>query len=73
MDKFLLGGRTRHQLLRLNRRMLAILSAVDPLDDYCDGLAFRTFRSMAEVKRARAKCDDAHGVAPLSPPAEDDE
>ena len=45
--------------------------AVDPLDDYCDGLAWRTFRSMAEVKRAHAKCDHAHGVAPLSPPAED--
>jgi hypothetical protein len=28
--------------------------------------ASRTFRSLAE-----AKCDHAHGVAPLSPPAED--
>jgi hypothetical protein len=45
--------------------------AVDPLDDYCDGLASRTFRSLAEVKRAHAKCDHAHGVAPLWPPAED--
>jgi hypothetical protein len=45
--------------------------AVDPLDDYCDGLASRTFRSMAKVKRAHAKCDHAHSVAPLSPPAED--
>jgi hypothetical protein len=45
--------------------------AVDPLDDYCDGLAFRTFRSLAEVKRAHAKCDHAPGVAPLWPPAED--
>jgi hypothetical protein len=45
--------------------------AVDPLDDYCDGLASRTFRSLAEVKRAHAKCDHAHGVEPLWPPAED--
>jgi len=45
--------------------------AVDPLDDYCDGLASRTFRSMAEVKRAHARCDHAHDVAPLWPPAED--
>jgi hypothetical protein len=44
--------------------------AVDPLDDYCAGLPFRTFRSLAEVRRAHAKCDHAHGVAPLSPPAE---
>jgi hypothetical protein len=41
------------------------------LDDYCDGLASRTFRSLAEVRRAHAKCDHTHGVAPLSPPAED--
>ena len=45
--------------------------AVDPLDDYCDGLAWRTFRSMAEVKRAHAKCDHARDVAPLWPPAQD--
>ena len=45
--------------------------AADPLDDYCDGLAFRTFRSLAEVKRAHAKCDHANGLAPLWPPAED--
>jgi len=45
--------------------------AVDPLDDYCDGLASRTFRSLAEVKRAHARCDHLHRAAPLSPPAED--
>jgi hypothetical protein len=45
--------------------------ADDPLDDHCDGLAHRTFRSLAEVKRAHAKCDHAHSVAPLWPPAED--
>ena len=45
--------------------------AVDPLDDYCDGLASRTFRSLAEVKRAHARCDHLHSAAPLSPPAED--
>jgi hypothetical protein len=45
--------------------------AADPPDDYCDGLASRTFRNLAEVKRAHAKCDHAHGVAPLWPPVED--
>ena len=45
--------------------------AVDPLDDYCDALAFRTFRSLAEVKRAHARCDPVDSAAPLSPPAED--
>ena len=45
--------------------------AVDPLDDYCEGLALRTFRSMAEVKQAHAKCDRARDVGPLLPPAED--
>ena len=45
--------------------------AVDPLDDYCDGLASRTFRSLAEVKRAHARCDHLHHAAPLSPRAED--
>jgi hypothetical protein len=44
---------------------------VDPLADYCDGLAYRTFRSMAEVRRAHARCDHADSVEPLSPPAED--
>ena len=27
------------------------------LDDYCASIAGRTFRSLAEVKRAHAKCD----------------
>jgi hypothetical protein len=44
--------------------------AVDPLDDYCDGLAFRIFRGLAEVRRAHAQCDHAHSVAPLWPPDE---
>jgi hypothetical protein len=26
-------------------------------DDYCAGVAFRTFRSLAEVRRAHAQCD----------------
>ncbi len=43
--------------------------AVDPLDEYCDGLASRTFGSLAEVKRAHARCD--HRAAPQFPPAED--
>src|SRR5271166_2186692 len=29
---------------------------VDPLDDYCAGVPFRTFRSLAEVRRAHAQC-----------------
>ena len=41
------------------------------LDDYCAGVPFRTFRSLAEVRRAHAQCDHAHSVAPLSPPGED--
>jgi hypothetical protein len=45
--------------------------AVDPLDDYCDALAARIFRSLAEVRRAHVQCDHAHSVAPLSPPAEE--
>ena len=45
--------------------------AIDPMDDYCEGLASRTFRSMAEVKRAHAKCDHARDVGPLWPAAED--
>ncbi len=45
--------------------------AIDPLDDYCEGLASRTFRSLAEVKRAHAICDQAHGAAQQWPPAED--
>jgi hypothetical protein len=45
--------------------------AVDTLDDYCAGVPFRTFRSLAEVWRAHAQCDHAHSAAPLWPPAED--
>ena len=45
--------------------------AVDPLDDYCAGVPFRTFRDLAEVRRAHAQCDHAHSAAPLWPPAED--
>ena len=45
--------------------------AADPLDDYCDGLASRTFRNLAEVKRAHAQCDPVDSIAPLSPPGED--
>jgi hypothetical protein len=34
------------------------------LDDYCAGIASRTFRSLAEVKRAHARCDRAQEGAP---------
>jgi hypothetical protein len=44
---------------------------VGPLDNDCTGLAFRTFRNLAEVREAHARCDDAHDIAPLSPPAAD--
>jgi hypothetical protein len=47
------------------------LDAVDPLDDYCAGVPFRTFRSLAEVRRAHAQCDHVHSAAPLWSPAED--
>jgi hypothetical protein len=42
-----------------------------PLDNDCAGLASRTFRSLAEVRQAHARCDPVHSAAPLSPPAED--
>jgi hypothetical protein len=41
------------------------------LDNDCAGLASRTFRSLAEVRQAHARCDPAHRAAPMSPPAED--
>jgi hypothetical protein len=34
------------------------------LDDYCASIASRTFRSLAEVKRAHARCDPAQGGQP---------
>jgi hypothetical protein len=45
--------------------------AGDPLSDYCAGVPFRTYRSLAEVRRAHAECDHAHRVAPLWPPVDD--
>jgi hypothetical protein len=44
---------------------------VGPSDDYCAGVAFRTFRSLAEVRQAHARCDHVHGAAPLWPPNDD--
>jgi hypothetical protein len=41
------------------------------LDDYCAGVASRTFRSPVEVRQAHARCDHVHNATPLSPPAED--
>jgi hypothetical protein len=32
----------------------------DSLDDYCANIASRTFHSLAEVKRAHAKCDQGN-------------
>jgi hypothetical protein len=34
------------------------------LDDFCASVASRTFRSLAEVKRAHARCDPAQGGGP---------
>jgi hypothetical protein len=34
------------------------------LDDYCASIASRTFHSLAEVKRAHARCDPAPGDSP---------
>ena len=42
--------------------------AIAPLDEYCAGIASRTFRSLEEVRRAHARCDRARGAPPLSPP-----
>jgi hypothetical protein len=44
--------------------------ADSPLDDYCDGLASRIFRSLAEVRQAHARCDPVRRAAPLWPPDE---
>jgi len=45
--------------------------APGPMDDYCAGVASRTFRSLAEVRQAHARCDHIQNAVPLSPPAED--
>jgi hypothetical protein len=34
------------------------------LDDYCASVSSRTFRSLAEVKRAHARCDPTQGSPP---------
>jgi hypothetical protein len=34
------------------------------LDDYCASIASRTFHSLAEVKRAHARCDPGQGGPP---------
>jgi hypothetical protein len=34
------------------------------LDDFCASVAGRTFHSLAEVKRAHARCDPAQGGGP---------
>lgn len=39
-------------------------------DDYCAGVAFRTFHSLAEVRQAHARCDRFFRAAPLPPAAE---
>jgi hypothetical protein len=46
-------------------------NADGPMDDYCAGVASRTFRSLAEVRQAHDRCSRVHNAVPLSPPAED--
>ena len=46
--------------------------AVDP-EDYCAGMAFRTFRTLAEVRRAHARCDMRRELAPPSDEDQPDE
>ncbi len=36
----------------------------ESLDDYCASIASRTFHSLAEVKRAHARCDPGQGGPP---------
>ena len=36
----------------------------ESLDDYCASIASRTFHSLAEVKRAHARCDPGEGEPP---------
>jgi hypothetical protein len=43
---------------------------VGPPDDYCASVAFRTFRSQAEVRQAHARCDPGRGDLP--PPLPDE-
>jgi hypothetical protein len=38
--------------------------AVGPRDNDCAGVASRIFRSLAEVRRAHARCDPAQNAAP---------
>jgi len=44
-------------------------NAVGRTDDYCAGVAFRTFRSLVEVGLAHARCDRLYDAEP-PPPAE---
>jgi hypothetical protein len=37
----------------------------DAMDDYCASIASRTFHSLAEVKRAHARCDPGEGEPSL--------
>jgi hypothetical protein len=46
------------------------LEPVAPSDDYCAGVASRTFHSLAEVRLAHARCDPAHSAPPGEPPVE---
>ena len=41
--------------------------AYQPPDDYCAGIAFRTFSNLAEVRMAHARCDPYRGGPPPPP------
>jgi hypothetical protein len=45
--------------------------AAAPMDDFCAGIASRTFRSLAEVRAAHARCDPGRRHGPRPPPDED--
>ncbi len=41
-----------------------VAAAPGPVDDYCASMPYRTFSSLAEVKRAHARCDRLRGAPP---------
>jgi hypothetical protein len=46
-------------------------NVVDRPDFDCSDLVLRTFRSLAEVRRAHARCDPVRNAAPLWPPTDE--
>jgi hypothetical protein len=44
-----------------------VAAAPGPIADYCASMPYRTFSSLAEVKRAHARCDRFRGQPPQGP------